>query len=102
MGWNYFSRKYKHITPLSRSKCRKFNQNIEIFLLSKHTCNGKTLAVRKKRKHQKKLLDKEIFITRSGSRYGYGSESAKICGSTDPDPRGKISTKNCKKKNFYS
>jgi len=27
-----------------------------------------------------------------------GSGSAKICGSTDPDPRGKISTKNCKKK----
>jgi len=26
-----------------------------------------------------------------------GSGSAKICGSTDPDPRGKISTKNCKK-----
>jgi len=26
------------------------------------------------------------------------SGSAKICGSTDPDPRGKISTKNCKKK----
>jgi len=32
-------------------------------------------------------LDKEIFITRSGSRYGYGSGSAKICGSTDPDPK---------------
>jgi len=31
-----------------------------------------------------------------------GSGSAKICGSTDPDPRGKISTKNCKKKLFYS
>ena len=30
---------------------------------------------------------------------GYGS--AKICGSTDPDPRGKISTKNCKK-NFFT
>ena len=27
-----------------------------------------------------------------------GSGSAKICGSKDPDPRGKISTKNCKKK----
>ena len=27
-----------------------------------------------------------------------GSGSAKICGSTDPDPIGKISTKNCKKK----
>jgi len=26
-----------------------------------------------------------------------GSGSSKICGSTDPDPRGKISTKNCKK-----
>ena len=24
-----------------------------------------------------------------------GSESAKICGSTDPDPRGKKTTKNC-------
>ena len=31
-----------------------------------------------------------------------GSGFAKICGSTDPDPRGKISTKNCKKKKFYS
>ena len=35
---------------------------------------------------------------------GTGSGSAKICGSTDPDPRFKISTKNCKKlrdhKNF--
>jgi len=31
-----------------------------------------------------------------GSRYG----SAKIYGSTDPDPRGKISTKNCKN-NFF-
>ena len=29
-----------------------------------------------------------------------GSGSAKICGSTDPDPRGKISIKNWKKKNF--
>jgi len=29
-----------------------------------------------------------------GSRSG----SSKICGSMDPDPRGKISTKNCKKK----
>jgi len=29
-----------------------------------------------------------------------GSRAAKICGSTDPDPRGKISTKNCKKKDF--
>ena len=27
-----------------------------------------------------------------------GSGSAKTCGSTNPDPRGKISTKNCKKK----
>jgi len=27
-----------------------------------------------------------------------GSGSTKICGSTDPDPRGKKSTKNCKKK----
>ena len=27
--------------------------------------------------------------------------SAKICGSTDPDLRGKISTKNCKK-NFFT
>ena len=27
---------------------------------------------------------------------GFGSGFAKICGSTDPDPRGKISTKNCK------
>ena len=26
----------------------------------------------------------------------------KLCGSTDPDPSGKISTKNCKKKLFYS
>ena len=31
-----------------------------------------------------------------------GSGSAKICGSTDPDPRGKISIKNYKKKLFYS
>jgi len=32
---------------------------------------------------------------------GSGSvRSAKICGSTDPDSRGKISTKNCKKKTF--
>ena len=32
-----------------------------------------------------------------------GSGSAKICGSTDPDPMGKISTKNCiNKKNFIS
>jgi len=29
-----------------------------------------------------------------------GSGSAKICGSTDPDLRRKISTKNCKKKTF--
>ena len=29
---------------------------------------------------------------------GTGSGSAKICGSTDPDPRGKISTKTAKKK----
>ena len=29
-----------------------------------------------------------------------GSRSAKICGSTDPDPRGKKSTKNCKKKTY--
>ena len=29
---------------------------------------------------------------------GFGS--AKICGFTDPDPRGKISTKNCQKKTF--
>ena len=29
-----------------------------------------------------------------------GSGSAKICGSTDPDPRGKISTKICKKPNM--
>ena len=33
---------------------------------------------------------------------GSGSGSAKICGSTDPDPRGKISTKNYKKKLVYS
>jgi len=33
---------------------------------------------------------------------GSGSGSAKICGSTDPDLRGKISTKNCKKNLFYS
>jgi len=32
---------------------------------------------------------------------GSKSGSAKICGSMDPDPRGKISTKN-DKKNFYS
>ena len=31
-----------------------------------------------------------------------GSGSAKICGSTDPDSRGKISTKNCQKRRFYS
>ena len=31
---------------------------------------------------------------------GSGSGSAKICGSTDPDPRGQKSTKNCKKKTF--
>ena len=31
-----------------------------------------------------------------------GCGSAKICRSTDPDPRGKISTKNCKKKLSYS
>ena len=31
---------------------------------------------------------------------GFGSGFAKICGSTDPDPMGKISTKNCKKKTF--
>ena len=71
------------------------------FTLKTHLSNHvmvKHLLLEKKRKHQKKLLDKEIFITRSESRYGYGSESAKICGSTDPDPRGKISTKNCKKK----
>ena len=30
-----------------------------------------------------------------------GSGSAKICGSTDPDPRGKISTINCKN-NFFT
>ena len=30
-----------------------------------------------------------------------GSRTAKICRSTDPDPRGKISTKNCRK-TFYS
>ena len=30
------------------------------------------------------------------------SGSAKICGSTDPDKRGKISTKNCKKKILLS
>jgi len=29
-----------------------------------------------------------------------GSGSAKICGSTNPDPRGKKSTKICKKKTF--
>jgi len=29
------------------------------------------------------------------------SGSAKICGSTDPDPKGKISTKNCKN-NFFT
>jgi len=29
-----------------------------------------------------------------------GSGSTKIYGSTDPDPRGKISTKKCEKKNF--
>ena len=31
-----------------------------------------------------------------------GSGSAKICGSTDPDPRGKISTQKLAKKNFFS
>ena len=31
-----------------------------------------------------------------------GSGSGKICGSTDPDSSGKISTKNCKKKLFSS
>jgi len=31
-----------------------------------------------------------------------GSGSSKIFGSTDPDPRGKISTKNYKNKLFYS
>ena len=29
-----------------------------------------------------------------------GSGSTKICGSTDPDPRAKISTKKCEKKNL--
>jgi len=29
-----------------------------------------------------------------------GSGSAKICGPTDPDPKGKILTKNSKKKSF--
>jgi len=33
---------------------------------------------------------------------GSGFGSAKICGFTDPDPRGKMLTKNCKKKLFYS
>ena len=47
----------------------------------------------------------------SGSGYGSvrserfwlhpGPGSEKICGYTEPDPRGKISTKNCKK-NFFS
>ena len=32
---------------------------------------------------------------------GSGSGSTKICGSTDPNPRGKISNKNCKK-NFFT
>jgi len=31
-----------------------------------------------------------------------GSGSGEICGSMDPDPRGKISTKNCIRKLFYS
>jgi len=32
-------------------------------------------------------------------RFGLlGSGSEKLCGSIDPDPRGKISTKNAKKK----
>ena len=35
-----------------------------------------------------------FWLSRSGS--------AKICGSTDPDPRGKISTKNWRKKKIYS
>ena len=36
-------------------------------------------------------------------RFGLpGSRSAKICGSTYPDPRAKISTKSCKKNIFYS
>ena len=34
----------------------------------------------------------------SGRFWLPGCGSAKICRSTDPDPRGKISTKNCKKK----
>ena len=33
---------------------------------------------------------------------GSGSGSSKICRSTDPDPRGKITTKNCKKKTFFT
>ena len=37
------------------------------------------------------------------ARFGLpGSGSAKICGSTDPDPRSKISTKNSKENFFYS
>ena len=33
---------------------------------------------------------------------GSGSGSSKICRSTDPDSRGKITTKNCKKKTFFT
>ena len=38
----------------------------------------------------------------SGRFWLPGSGSAKICGSSDPDPRGKISTKKLKKIFFYS
>ena len=54
------------------------------------------------RKREKSSLKKCLGSGSVGSPRFWLSESgsAKICGSTYPDPRGKISTKNCNKQNL--
>ena len=53
----------------------------------------------KGQKYLQKLQKKNYSQTVGSVRFWLpGIGSAKIGGSTDPDPKGKISTKNCKKK----
>ena len=72
-------------------------KSLSVNCLSVKSLSVKSLSVRSL---SVKCLSVKFFFCQIQC-LGSGSGSTKICGSTDPNPRGKISNKNCKK-NFFT